>query len=144
MFCRFNNLFHVHDKTVIKMICYLNGCKIMFREPSWSWWYTSWIYNYICNQCLSPLNLWFRIPLRRGVLDITLCDKVCQWLATGRWFSPGVPVSSTNKTDCHDITEILLKVALNTKHLNHHWISLYYITYKYMIIHFSGLVQPRQ
>jgi hypothetical protein len=35
----------------------------------------------------------------------TLCDKVCQWLATGRWFSPGPPISSTNKTDCHDITE---------------------------------------
>ena len=31
-----------------------------------------------------------------------------------RWFSPGTPVSSTNKTDLHDITEILLKVALNT------------------------------
>ena len=44
----------------------------------------------------------------------TLCDKVCQWLATGRRFSPGPPVSSTNKTDRHDITEILLKVALNT------------------------------
>ena len=42
--------------------------------------------------------------------DTTLCDKVCQLLATGRRFSP---VSSTNKTDCHDITEILLKVALN-------------------------------
>jgi hypothetical protein len=28
--------------------------------------------------------------------------------------SPGTLVSSTNKTDCHDITEILLKVALNT------------------------------
>jgi hypothetical protein len=26
----------------------------------------------------------------------------------------GIPVSSTNKTDRHDITEILLKVALNT------------------------------
>jgi hypothetical protein len=26
----------------------------------------------------------------------------------------GQMVSSTNKTDCHDITEILLKVALNT------------------------------
>jgi hypothetical protein len=26
----------------------------------------------------------------------------------------GTPVSSTNKTDRHDITEILLKVALNT------------------------------
>ena len=40
--------------------------------------------------------------------------KVCQWLATGRWFSQGTPVSSTNKTDRHDISEILLKVALNT------------------------------
>jgi hypothetical protein len=28
--------------------------------------------------------------------------------------SLGTPVSSTNKTDRHDITEILLKVALNT------------------------------
>jgi hypothetical protein len=35
-------------------------------------------------------------------------------LQEGRWFSLGTPVSSTNKTDCHDITEILLKVALNT------------------------------
>ena len=32
----------------------------------------------------------------------------------GRWFSPGTPVSSTNKTDSHDITEILLKVVLYT------------------------------
>ena len=31
-----------------------------------------------------------------------------------QWFSPGTPDSSTNKTDCHDITEILLKVSLNT------------------------------
>ena len=38
----------------------------------------------------------------------------CQRLAAGRWFSPGTQVSSTNKTDCHDTTEILLKVALNT------------------------------
>ena len=28
--------------------------------------------------------------------------------------SPGTPVSSTNKIDHHDVTEILLKVALNT------------------------------
>ena len=33
---------------------------------------------------------------------------------TGWWFSPGTPVSPTNKTDRHDITDILLKVALNT------------------------------
>ena len=35
-------------------------------------------------------------------------------LETDRWFSPGTPVSSTNKTDHHEITKILLKVALNT------------------------------
>jgi hypothetical protein len=34
--------------------------------------------------------------------------------ATGRWFIPVRLVFYTNKTDRHDITEILLKVALNT------------------------------
>jgi hypothetical protein len=43
-----------------------------------------------------------------------ICNKDCQWLATGRWFSPCTPVSFTNKTESQDITEILLKVALNT------------------------------
>jgi hypothetical protein len=76
-------------------------------RPSWSWSYGSWIYNYLGNQ-------WVRIPLRRGVLDTTLCDKVCQWFAAGRWFFPGTPVYSTNKTYRYDITELLLKVALNT------------------------------
>ena len=32
----------------------------------------------------------------------------------GQGFSMGTLVSSTKKTDYHDITEILLKVALNT------------------------------
>ena len=82
--------------------------------PSWSWSYGSWIFNYLCNQCLSPVKSWFLTPFRWGILDTTLCDKDFQWLATGRWFSTGTLVSSTNKTDCHDITEILLKVALNT------------------------------
>jgi hypothetical protein len=31
------------------------------------------------------------------------------------WFSPGTLASSTTKTGRHDIAEILLKVALNTK-----------------------------
>jgi 7-keto-8-aminopelargonate synthetase-like enzyme len=33
---------------------------------------------------------------------------------TGRWLSLCTSVSTINKSDCHDITEILLKVALNT------------------------------
>ena len=45
--------------------------------------------------------LWVRISIRSRCT--TLCDKVCQWLATGRWFSPDTPVSSTNKTGRHYI-----------------------------------------
>ena len=61
------------------------------------------------HSCELERRLW------RGVLDTTLYDTVCQLLATGQWFSPGIPsVSSTNKTDRYDITEVLLKVALNT------------------------------
>jgi hypothetical protein len=33
----------------------------------------------------------------------------------GQWSFPGTPVFSTNKTDCHNMTEILLKVASNIK-----------------------------
>ena len=33
-----------------------------YSGPSWSWSYDSWIYNYLCNQCLLPLTLWVRTP----------------------------------------------------------------------------------
>jgi hypothetical protein len=33
----------------------------------------------------------------------------------GRWFSLGTPASSTTKSGRHDIAEVLLKAALNTK-----------------------------
>ena len=36
----------------------------------------------------------------------------------GEWFPPCTPVSSSNKTDHHDITEILLKVELDIIYLN--------------------------
>ena len=64
-----------------------------FKGPSWSWSYGCWIYNYLCNQCLLPLKLWVWTRSYRGVLDITLCDKVCQWLATDQWFSLGTPAT---------------------------------------------------
>ena len=61
----------------------------------WSWSYGNWITS-TCTYEISLIatNLWVQIPL------------------TVRW-SAGTPVSSTNKTDCHDITVILLKVTLN-------------------------------
>jgi hypothetical protein len=53
------------------------------------------------------------------ISTLTASDKVYQLLAHGRWFSPA---SSTTKTGRYDIAEILLKVALNSKHqsINHH------------------------
>jgi hypothetical protein len=91
---------------------------ISLREPSWSWSCGIWICSYLCNQCLSPLTLCIRIQFMarttnvmssnsaQGKMysDTTLCDKVCQWLATSRWFSLGIPVSLTNKTDRHGIS----------------------------------------
>jgi hypothetical protein len=58
----------------------------------------------------------------REVLDTTLCDKVSHWLTAGRWFSPNTLVSSTNKTNHHDITEILLKIALEWIIVHRHYI----------------------
>jgi hypothetical protein len=60
-------------------------------------------------------------------------------LAHGRWFSPGTPTSSTNKTGRHDIAEILLKVALNiTNQINITEIdaSLYFVC----ILHINYIV----
>ena len=63
---------------------------------SCSLWYGSLIYNYLCNQYISPLTSWVR-----GVLDKPLCDKVCMWLMTGWWLSPSTAVSSINTIDWH-------------------------------------------
>ena len=54
--------------------------------------------------------------LQKGCTRLAaLSDKVYQLLAQDRWFYPGTPASSITRTGRHDIAEILLKVALNTK-----------------------------
>jgi len=61
------------------------------------------INSYLCNQCHHHWSCQFESRSWRGVLDTKVCDTVCQWFAIGRWFSPGTPVSSTNKTDHRDM-----------------------------------------
>ena len=39
-------------------------------------------------------------------------DKACQYNAADLWFSPGTPVSSTNKTDRHDTAEIFFESGI--------------------------------
>jgi hypothetical protein len=50
-------------------------------------------------------------------------------------FLRGPPVSSTNKTDRHDITEILLKVALNTIKQTHNEESFFIFYHTYTSTH---------
>jgi hypothetical protein len=65
---------------------------------------------------LSPIRRGFApgfVNYKKGCTRLAAAsDKVYQLLAHGRWFSPGIPASSTTKTGRHDIAEILLKVAL--------------------------------
>jgi hypothetical protein len=95
---------------------------------------SSWIYNYLCNQCLSPLMLWVQISLKARC---TTCDKICPQTfnssfrykddvmsLNNSWFCDYLHIiypiklevndttdSATNKVDCYDISEILLNVV---------------------------------
>ena len=64
---------------------------------------TAWVRAWLCK-------------LQKGCTRLAIAsDTVYQLLVEGRWFSPGTPTSSTTTSGRHDIAEILLKVALNTK-----------------------------
>ena len=66
-------------------------------------------------------KLWVQILLMGGILDTTL--KIVSDLRQVSGFPPGTLFSPTNKTIRHDITEILLKVALKT--IIHSLISIF-------------------
>jgi hypothetical protein len=66
-------------------------------------------YKPITNTAWVSVRLW---KLQKWCIRLAAAsEKAYRLLAHGRWFSPG---TSTTKTDRHDITEILLKVALST------------------------------
>jgi hypothetical protein len=52
----------------------------------WSWSYGSWIYNYLCYQCLSPLTLWVWNLLSQGVHDTTIKTRTSQLDDGGLWY----------------------------------------------------------
>ena len=67
---------------------------------------------------LSPIRRGFApgfVNYKKGCTRLAAAsDNVYQLLVHGQWFSPGIPASSTTKTDRHNIADILLNVALNT------------------------------
>jgi hypothetical protein len=83
----------------------------------------SWVVGLPNNSCKPITNTaWVRArlcKLQKGCTRlIAASDKAYQLLAHGRWFSPGIPASSTTKAGHHDIAEILLKVALKHQKSN--------------------------
>jgi hypothetical protein len=97
---------------VFMLLCLLKTLKyfvVIFtcvEGPPWSWSYGGWIYNYICKKCVSSSTLWVRIPLRRGVLDITWYDQfVCELLQVGSFlwvvrFPPTIKLTATIQLKC--------------------------------------------
>jgi hypothetical protein len=71
---------------------YSNGVEHLFQQY---FSFGNWIYKYLLYLYILPLSLWIRIPL------VTMSTRYNI-------------ISSTNKTDRHDITEILLKEVFNT------------------------------
>ena len=71
---------------------------------------------------LSPIRRGFGpgfVNYKKGCTRLAAeSDKVQLLLAHGRWFSPGIPASSTTETGRHDIAEILLKVVLKHQKSN--------------------------
>ena len=83
---------------------------------------TKFIFDHVLttHTILSPIPRGFApgfVNYKKGCTRLA-SDKVYQLLAHGRWFSPGIPSSSTTKTGCHDIAEILLKVSLKHQKSN--------------------------
>ena len=103
------------NKIILKLFSFL----LLFHGMEGPGGSTSQVVGLPNNSYLSPIRRRFApgfVNYKKGCTRLaTASDKVYQLLAHGRWFSPGTPASSTTKTGRHDIAEILLKVALNTK-----------------------------
>ena len=88
------------------------GCSIF--GSSWSWSYGNWIYNYLVYAIGTYHHLFCEVQscLWRGVQHHVIKFVSDVWQVVG-FLLPDTPVFFTNETYNHDITEILLKVALN-------------------------------
>ena len=53
------------------------------------------------------------VPITTTVVSSNPTQTRQHYVTHGRWFSLGTPVSSTNKTDIQDITQLLLEMPLN-------------------------------
>ena len=114
--------FYLRLTIVTCIIKYIFIHVTFFRDRRWLWLYGSLINIYLWQQLLSTLKLrlWIQIMARCTRYNII-------WsLLEGRWLA-----SSTDRTGHHNMSEILLKVALNTENL-----LLVYLSDWYAVSHF--------
>ena len=94
----------------------------------------SWIFKYLCNQCLSPLTLWVLIPLMARCTRHTIM-LISDW--------SGFLFSSVHKSDLHDKTEIVLKGALHTSLSTpkpRQFVCSMYTSFSYICFTYSSLL----
>ena len=67
------------------------------NNKEWSWSYGSWIYNYLCYQCISPLKLWVRTLFMARCarflwyqFQIIFSNKSCMCCSTNKWADDNV------------------------------------------------------
>ena len=97
----------VRSKSYVLLIFKSAICICLFHHIHWLSLHVQiwgrWIYN-LCNQCVSQITFWVQIPIRRCVLDITLCDKVYQLLARFRWvLRIPPPIKVTPRYNCNSV-----------------------------------------
>jgi hypothetical protein len=116
-------LITVADGIKCKILCNVGKSLIFIYVHILSYYklflYSSWCPFVMLDSLSCSYTSLFFLPNPRGCilhgLSVT-CGRSVGFLST--------PVSSTNKADSHDITEILLKVALNTKKNKNRTLSL--------------------
>ena len=117
----------------------------IMKGPSWPLSYGSWIYNYLCNQCLSPQKLWVRISFNGDVYSIQYfviklvsdLRQVCGFLQvlrippqiklTATKVESGVKHHNPNPQWTNDGSNFCVHVTCNIKH---HWVIY---LYKYLL-----------
>ena len=61
----------------------------------WSWSYDSWIYNYLCKQCLSPLMLWVRTPFMMAMCIWYSLSVICDRSVVFSRCPPSIKLTTT-------------------------------------------------
>ena len=116
----FVSFFHNHQKTIIDIYVFFLCIRIF---QYWGARVAQWVRSLdTTHSSLSPIRRGFApgfVNYKKGCTQLAAAsDKACQLLAHDRWFSQGTPASSTTNTGRHDISEILLKVALKHQKSN--------------------------